>query len=285
MVPTAAYAACQRIVRQAGTNFYLGMRLLPDHKRMAMYAVYAWSRLCDDAVDEYRGPEAEIKLREAESLLERAMDDGWARDGHPVVVALGDAIRRFRLSPEPFWGLLEGMRIDLDRVRFQTVPELVQYCRKVAGTIGQLCVEIFGYTDQRARAIAIDMGVALQMTNILRDLREDVRRDRIYLPREDFEAAGYSVEDLAAGRVTPAFHRLLALEVARTRAYYQRAAQLFPLIQRDARLCAQVLYAVYYELLARIESSGFDVLRQRVRVPTRRKLQLMGALLWRRESG
>jgi phytoene synthase len=280
----AAYAACQRIVRQAGTNFYFGMRLLPDAKRLGMYAVYAWSRLCDDAVDEYRGAAAEAHLQEAQHILERAFGEHWEADGHPVVEALGDTIRRFRLSPEPFYGLLEGMRIDLGRVRFQTFGEVAHYCRKVAGTIGQLCIEIFGYSDTRARALAEDMGIALQMTNILRDLREDVARDRIYLPEEDMKACGYREEELQAGINNAGFQRLMALEVARTRQYYHRAAQLFPLVHRDARLCAQALYSIYYELLSRIESSGYDVLRGRIRVPTRRKLQLMGALLWRRES-
>lgn len=280
-----AYAVCRKMVRSAGTNFYYGMRLLPVQKRSAMHAVYAWSRICDDAVDEFYGDEARARLGTARDLLERALGPGHAVDRHPVVQALGDAIERFRLPEEPFFELIQGMLMDVEPRVYRTFAEVRQYCERVAGTIGQICVGIFGYSDPAACAMASDMGVALQITNILRDLREDVERGRIYLPGEELAEAGYTLDDLRSARRTPPFYALMEKQARRAHEYYGRAAALFPLIEEDARLCANVLYGIYYELLLRIENTGFDVFSARVRVPTSQKLRLVGALLWQRQIG
>jgi phytoene synthase len=274
-----AYARCRAATRRAGTNFYFGMQLLPRPKRRALWALYAFCRRCDDAVDEHAGAEAARELARAEDLADRAFGGAWAADPDPVVVALGDAIRRFGLPREPFDELLAGMRMDLEGHRYRSFDDLRLYCERVAGTVGLLSVHVFGFRDPRAPDLAVDMGIALQLTNILRDLKEEVARGRVYLPEAEMEAAGYSREDLFALRQTEAFARLMAAQVRRARWYYARARELFPLVAPDARLCPMALHAIYRELLERIEASGYDVFRARPRVPTARKLQLIAGLL------
>jgi phytoene synthase len=275
-----AYEHCRRVTREAASNFYFGMRLLPPGKRRALWAVYAYSRRCDDAVDDHEGEQARAKLAEARRVAERAFGERYAEDHDPVALALGDAIRRYRMPREPFLALLAGMEMDLQARPYASFEELRLYCERVAGAVGVLCLSVFGYSDPAAPALAVDMGVALQLTNILRDLKEDSRRGRVYLPLDELAEAGYGVADLARGLRTPAFHHLMARQVARARAYFQRAAALFDLVDADARPCLMALCGVYREILDRIEGCGYDVFGRRVRLPTPRKLRLVGSLLW-----
>lgn len=276
----AAYRQCRAIVRRAGSSFYWGMRLLPPTKRAAVYAVYAWCRLCDDAVDEAQGPEARERLESAADLLRVVFGARWNEADHPVARALGDAVRRFRLPAEPFWELLDGMRMDLAPVVYDTFADVRRYCEKVAGTVGRLLVEIFGYRDPDASRLAVDMGIALQLTNILRDLREDVARGRIYLPRQDLAATGLGPEDLAVPNPGPAFDRLMALELSRTQEYYARAARLLELLAADARLAAGMLYGVYYAIWSQIRAHPRVVLARRVRPSMPRRLGILVRTAW-----
>jgi phytoene synthase len=221
------------------------------------------------------------RLDAVRSVLQRAEGALYAADGHPVVQALGDAIRRFGLPHTAFADILRGMEMDLQGVRYERFDDLRLYCERVAGAVGRLCLEVFGYRDADAPRLGVEMGIALQLTNVLRDLREDLQLGRIYLPREEVEAAGYSLEDLRALRHTPAFDRLLAQQVRRAQGYYQRAEALFAMVEPDARLSLMALHAIYRELLSVVAASGGEVLRCRVRVPTARKLLLVGTLLLR----
>lgn len=275
-----AYIACKKLTRQAGTSFYYGMSLLPVVKRQSMYAVYAWSRLCDDAVDEFQGNEANSHLERAEQVLNEALDLNYNQSDDPIVYALGDTIRRFHMSVEPFYDLLKGMYMDVEPPLYRTFDELKLYMQRVAGSIGQLCVEIFGASDPEANQLAIDMGIAFQLTNILRDLKEDIELGRIYLPTEELDEFGYSPDDLKALRRTPSFYELMAFETQRAHHYYERARQLFSMIEKDALRCIKMLYSVYYELLKKIEQDGYEVFERRIRVSTPRKLVLMGESLW-----
>ncbi|GEO25969.1 phytoene synthase [Alicyclobacillus acidoterrestris] len=278
---TQAYKYCAKSTRQAGSSFYYGMRLLPPAKRMAMYAIYAWSRICDDAVDDFHGQTAEEHLQRAERIYLDAYEEGYASHPNPVVQALGDSVRRFHIPKEPFAGLLDGMRIDMEAVRFKTFAELERYCEYVAGTIGQMCVHIFGYRDPAAFQWARDMGIALQLTNILRDLKEDAKRGRVYLPLEEMGRVGYSVEDLVTSRTTPAFYALMNEQTRRAKAYYERARNLFPLVESDSLRCLRVLYLMYYEILNKIQSTGFNVFGERIHVSGSKKLQLVWGALWK----
>lgn len=237
--------------------------------------------MCDDAVDEHAPAEARSLLARAGAVLEDAFGPRQASAQDPVTPALADAVRRFDLPREAFAAILRGMQMDLERRTYETFAELEEYCRCVAGAVGRLCLGVFGYSDPAAVPLAEDMGTALQLTNILRDLKEDVARGRIYLPRAEMEAAGYLPEDLRALRRTPAFARLMTEQVARAHAYYDRSERLFPLVSADARLCPMALHAIYRELLTCIEASGYNVFGPRLRVSTARKLQLVGGLLVR----
>jgi phytoene synthase len=280
MDPVAsAYRACADRVRRAGSSFYYGMRLLPAAKRNAMYAVYAWSRICDDAVDDYEGIEAEQHLAQAQALYERALDDDWAAASNPVSVALGHAIRHFDLSDWPFRDLLDGMRMDLTPRVYPTVEEFELYCRRVAGTVGTLCVEIFGYTHPSAADRAVDLGIALQMTNIVRDLKEDLGRGRLYLPLTDLEASGVSIEEVFRGDPLPGLTGLVMRQVDRAHSYYAKAADLFEWVEPDSLACLRLLHGVYRLTLDKIEEVGYDVWHTRVSVTRAEKLRVLGRAL------
>ncbi|MCL8207550.1 MAG: squalene/phytoene synthase family protein [Actinomycetia bacterium] len=275
-----AYGQCGAIVRRAGSSFYWGMRLLPPPKRAAVYAVYAWCRVCDDAVDEAEGADAAQRLEAAADLVRVAFGAHWREADHPVAQALGDAVRRFCLPAEPFWELVEGMRMDLVPAVYATFADVRRYCEKVAGTVGRILVEIFGYRDPDARRLAVDMGIALQLTNILRDLREDMARGRLYLPQEDLAAAGLDLQDLASRHPGPAFDRLMALELSRAQAYYARAARLLGLLAEDARLAAGMLYGVYYAIWSQIRAHPRQVLTRRVGLSLPRRMGILGRAVW-----
>lgn len=270
-----AYRACAVQVRQAGSSFYYGMRTLPAPKRRAIYAVYAWTRLCDDAVDDFEGEEAERRLTLAEDTYESALGQDWADAADPVSVALGDAVRRFGLSDRPFRALVRGMRMDLSPRAYQTFEDLELYCRRVAGAVGILCIEIFGYSDLRARKLAVQMGVALQITNILRDLREDALRGRIYLPVEDMRRYGVSADDVMGGTLSEAMVELLSKEAARAQARYDEANGLFSLVSADSCACLGLLYDVYSLTLNKIEQAGYDVWSRPVGLSAADKLRLL----------
>lgn len=275
-----AYSACRTIVRQSGSSFYYGMRLLPEAKRRSIYAVYAWSRMCDDAVDDHEGEAADRKLESVRELLEQSIADRYSDHASPVVHALGDSIRRFELPLRPFYGLLEGMRMDIEQTAYQTFDDLREYLTRVAGTVGELCIGIFGTRRSVAKELANDMGVALQLTNIIRDLKEDVLRGRVYLPTNELAQFGYSVEDMHELRESPAFYDMMAYQVQRAHEYFDRAQGLFNLVESDALRSLSLLYSVYLELLESIERDGYHVFTHRIRVSTPRKLLLAGGALW-----
>lgn len=280
-----AYRVCTERVKQAGSSFYQGMRLLPRPKRMAMYAIYAWSRVCDDAVDDYSGEEARHQLSRAATLYEEATKDNWQDASDAISIALGDAIHRFHLSDEPFRALLRGMQMDMTSRLYPTYQDLEEYCLNVAGSIGTLCVEVFGYKDSEARSLGAKLGVALQLTNILRDLKEDAQRGRCYLPVEDLEKYQVQPSDLIEPHLTPALIALLSHEADIAKELYIEATGLFDLIESDSILCLRLLYGVYYLILEKIEALGFDVWNNhRVRVSRRETLQLMGGALWQQNG-
>lgn len=304
-------AACLQTTRRAAKNFYYGIRLLPRVKRGALCAIYAWSRLCDDAVDApavsatpqgwmalpmpQAAPPPETAAGEGRdgtadplarprAVLQRAQGPGYARDADPVVHALGDAIRRFALPEPAFAAILRGMEMDLSGTRYETFDQLRVYCACVAGAVGELCLAVFGYTDPQAPALGVEMGVALQLTNILRDLREDLGMGRIYLPHEEIAAAGYSLDDLRALRRTPAFDLLLTQQVDRASDLFARSERLFAMVAPDARLCLMVLHGVYRALLADIAARPDALMSRRIQVSTARKLRMaLGLMLHQRQ--
>jgi phytoene synthase len=278
------------------TSFYYSFLVLPQRKRHAIIAVWDFCRAVDDAVDEVV-PEEDWKGGLTPAARQQASQEiaGWRRElteiyggapRSPQGLALQPFVGEFTLPREQFEALIDGVEMDLNHARYRTFGDLSEYCRRVASSVGLICLEIFGYRDPRARDYAHSLGMALQLTNIIRDVAVDLRRGRVYLPAEHLERFGVTVEALAAGRMTPAIRELLRYECGEARAYYARAAQLLPPGDRHSLVAAEIMGAIYFEILRRIERSGYDVLSGRIRVPRPQRAVIalrvwLGALLSR----
>jgi phytoene synthase len=249
------------------TSFYYSFLVLPPRKRSAIIAVWDFCRAVDDAVDE--APDS----RDAHSRLSLWRDELAAlykageTPSTPQGRALQPYIAEFQLPRRPFDDLIDGVEMDLAHVSYQTFAELADYCRRVASAVGLVCVEIFGYRDPGARSYAVDLGMALQLTNIIRDVAADLQKGRVYLPAEDLARFRVTEDDLRAGRMTPAVRALMRFECERARFYYTKAAATLPAIDRRNLLAAEIMGAIYFEILRRVERSGYDVFSQRIRVP------------------
>jgi phytoene synthase len=275
-----AYRHCQELTRREAKNFYYGFVLLPPPKRQAICVSYAFARGCDDIADANLEPEEKVRrLAEYRRQLEQCLQ------GHPsgpVFLALQDTIHRYRIPPEYFRQLIDGVEMDLTVCRYPTFADLRRYCYGVASTVGLISIEIFGYRDgPQARQHAEDLGIALQLTNILRDIREDAERGRIYIPQDEMERFGYSEADIFNGLANEAFLRLMQFQVARAREYFQRGRRLLPLLPRRCRACTAVLQGIYHRMLERIEAQPSAVLRERVSLSGGQKLALAGRELVR----
>jgi len=252
-----------------GSNFYFSFLFLPPEKRAALFAVYAFCREVDDLVDEPRSgvdPRAEIaRWRERIAAL---YTGAAASPGHPIAARLQAALARFPLPRHAFLDLLDGVEMDLNSARYATWGELQEYCRRVASAVGLLAIEIFGYRNPASRDYAVDLGLALQLTNIVRDVGADAARGRIYLPAEDLDRFQVPADDLLARRDTPALRKLLAFECQRARGLYFRAEATLPAEDRMSLFAAEIMGRIYYRILERIERGGFDVLERRRTLPT-----------------
>jgi phytoene synthase len=256
-----AYRICERVTRKAAANFYYGIRLLPPDKRRAMSAVYAYARRVDDIGD--GDLPAERKLADLaatrQALTEVDPDDA-------VMVALADSKVRFPLPAEAFTDLLDGVQLDVTGTRFETFDELVVYSRAVAGSIGRVCVGIFGASEmERALPLADDLGVAMQITNVLRDVREDYERGRVYLPAEDLRRFACS-EDLESSP-PEATAELIRFEAERGREWFARGLRLLPLLDARSRACVRAMTGIYRRILTQIDRDPRQILSRRVSLP------------------
>ncbi len=274
------------------TNFYYSFLVLPAEKRRAIIAVWDFCRAVDDAVDNApgEGPARDRAARDEISRwrLELGRCFGEGTPETPQGQALAPVVRDFNIAREPFESLIEGVEMDLGDRRYATFGELYQYCIRVASAVGLMCLDIFGARDHRARQYAIDLGVALQLTNILRDVPEDLQRGRIYIPLEDLDAHGCSEDDLrnelrlAGGGVrSPAVKALLRAQGARAREYYRRAAHALPKADVRRLIAPEIMAAIYRAILRRIERRDYDVFSGVVRIPRRRRA-VIAALTWAR---
>jgi phytoene synthase len=276
----AAYDHCQALTRREAKNFYYGFLLLSARRRRAIYAAYAFARECDDIVDAGLPPEeASVSLAAYRESLDRCL--AGSPQG-PVFLALGDAVSRYEIPHEYFYRLIEGVETDLSVHRYEDFEQLRRYCYLVASVVGLISIEVFGYRGGgEARRHAEDLGIALQLTNILRDLQEDLQRDRIYLPRDELARFGYSEDELRAGQANEAFRSLMAFQVARARGFYDSGRKLFPFLPRRARACVGVMAGIYSRILADIERDPETVLRRRLSLSAGQKLALAGRELVR----
>jgi len=259
------------------TSFYYSFLVLPPRKRQAIVAVWDFCRAVDDAVDEIV-PEHEWAGGLTPDARARASMQiaGWRSEleavytGTPTLsqgVALQPFAREFGLPRVHFEQLIEGVEMDLACSRYQNFEALTEYCRRVASAVGLVCLKIFGYRDQGAKAYAESLGLALQLTNIIRDVGVDLRRGRIYLPMEDLRRFGVDEADLRRGVVTDAVAALLRFECDRARDFYRRAASQLPRIDARSLVAAEIMGGIYYGILQRIERAGYDVFSRRIRVP------------------
>ncbi len=259
------------------TSFYYSFLALPARKRQAIVAVWDFCRAVDDAVDEPGDRDPACALNQWRDEVARLYD---GRDpATPQGVQLRPFIAEFNLPRSAFDDLIDGVAMDLQRTRYATFEELRQYCLRVASAVGLICVEIFGYRSLQTRDYAIDLGIALQLTNIIRDIRPDLARGRMYVPMQDLQQCGCTEEELRAGVVTENVRRLLQYEIDRARQFYRKAAAALP--PRDERrlVAARIMGAIYYDLLRAIERSGYDVFRQHVRV-SRTRQAVIAATTW-----
>lgn len=263
---------CQQKVVESGTSFYYAFLFLPTEKRQAIHALYAFCREVDDVVDECEDPAVAVaKLswwRQEVALLESGQPT------HPVMIALKAVRERFDLPLEYFNEIIDGMAMDLEYSRYPDFKSLSLYCYRVAGVVGLLSAEIFGVTDRKTLRYATELGTALQLTNIIRDVGEDARRGRIYIPVDELQQFNVPASDIMNARETPEFQALMAFQAERAQGYYTSALNTLPAADRSAQRPGLIMAAVYQTLLEEITNDGFQVLKQKTALPPLRKLWL-----------
>jgi 15-cis-phytoene synthase len=262
-----SYAHCRRTARKRAKNFYYSFLLLSREKRNAMCAIYAFMRYSDDLSDE-PGASKE-KMTAWRSALDRALAGDTS--GHPALPAFRDTVDRFRIPHQYFHDMIEGVASDLEPRRIGDFTQLYRYCYQVASVVGLSIIHIFGFEDARALVLAEKCGIAFQLTNILRDVREDAGLDRVYLPAEDLRRYGVEFEALRDGLRSTGFERLMAYEAERARTYYEESRPLLGLVHADSRPSLWALIEIYSRLLDRIVESDYDVLRGRIRLSAAEK--------------
>ena len=297
-----AYRFCREVAKREAQNFYWAFRVLPRHKSDAMCAVYAFMRRADDISDD-ESKTIEARRQQMAEWLQawRASRPAGASSQDPVFLALGHTQKQFGIPDELLEELVAGTTMDLEPraselesvQTYATFEDLYRYCYLVASVVGLVCIRIFGYTDARAEQLAEETGVAFQLTNILRDVKEDVERGRVYLPMDLMDEFGETVEELhqlAGGRAMTERERgMLATLAIRAEKYYLAANKLIPLLDRDSRAAMWVLVTIYHRLLGRIADRRMEVFRERAALSKGEKLRVLarGAALaaWNRVVG
>jgi len=270
---------CQERAAKSGSSFYYSFLFLPPPQRRAITALYAFCREVDDVVDECREPEV---ARATLAWWREEVGQLFAGNPqHPVTRALVPAVERYNLPEEQFQEIIDGMEMDLDQNRYPTFTELRLYCHRAAGVVGQLSAEIFGYSDRQTTRYAHDLGIAFQLTNIIRDVGEDAARDRIYLPQDEMAKYGVTAADLRQGETNEPVRALLAMQIRRAREYYGRAFSRLPEEDRYPQRAGLIMAAIYLHTLDRIEQAGCPITTTPLRLSPWRKLWIA----WRTARG
>lgn len=282
---TDAYEYCRQLTQRASKTFYWGSVFLPQPKRQAVWAIYAFCRMVDDIVDEeVDSASPAIGHLQGASSPTRAIDD-WRRaltrlyergiaTDNLILQAWEHMLGYYPVPLKPALDLLSGVEMDLKQQRYLNFDELYLYCYRVAGTVGLMTLPIFGYENDEALNYAVDLGIALQLTNILRDIGEDVRRNRIYLPLDEIERFGYSEDDLMHGIINDAFRELVCFQMERADNYYQKGICGVDLLDVDCRLAVRLSGTLYRCILDRIRNNNFDVFTMRASVPLPTKVRM-----------
>lgn len=266
MTLEASYQHCAEVARKRARNFYYSFLALPKQKRLAMCALYAFMRECDDLSDEAGATLSALDRWRAD--LDSSLAGRMA--SHAVWPALADTVERFRIPPRYLHEMIDGVSSDLVPHRVETFDDLYRYCYLVASVVGITTIHVFGFDDPAALPLAEKCGIAFQLTNIIRDVKEDALIGRVYLPAEDLRRFNVAPESLSGG-LTPELRRLLEFEAERARRYYDESRPLLGMIHADSRPALWALIEIYSRLLSRIQSRGYDVMQGRIRLSTLEK--------------
>ncbi|MGH7235862.1 MAG: presqualene diphosphate synthase HpnD [Nitrospiraceae bacterium] len=285
MTPSEAQAYCTAVTKRSGSNFYYSFLFLPPARREAMYAVYAFCREVDSVVDD--APPGNDPREQLQRWRDELNATYLGIPTFPVTICLAGHARRLEIPQKLFEDLLAGVEMDLTTRRYATFDDLRLYCYRVASVVGLICLKVFGTRSPLASEYAINLGIAFQLTNILRDLGADAERGRIYLPQEDLTRFGCPEQDLLTRTYSPSFLELMRFECERTRKFYEaarRVAQVLPAEDRRALTVAEIMRAVYARILRRIESSGYRVFGRRISLAPPYRLAI-AAGVWLRSRG
>lgn len=289
------HRACRAIAHKHGANFSVGFRFLPAAKRRAVYAAYAWCRIADDLADEdlsdprlALGGNSKHSSESSTPEKRQQLLDDWQREldacyagnpSHPVTIALADALQDFSIPRSAFVALLDGCRLDMIKTRYATFAELLHYCELVATSISDISLSIFGYRTPDALTHGRNLATALQLTNVTRDIADDLSRNRIYLPAEDLERFGVSEKDLFARVETENVRRLVEFQIDRAHSYFRAAEPLLGELQFDARFPTLLMGGIYATVLEKLREDPFTAIRERLSLSPMQKILVVGSRL------
>jgi len=283
-----AYALCRDLTRTHAKTFYMATRFLPNEKQRSVFAIYALCRYVDDLVDETEDMVLRDKvdysgIQERVNRWKEMLSDAYEGKTvtNPILVAFADVLKRKHIPIEQPFELIEGVCMDLYKDRYETFGELREYSYKVASTVGLMVSEVFGYDSDEALERAVDLGIAMQLTNILRDVGEDLTKDRIYLPKEDLDRFGVGESDLFRHRMSGPFIELMKYQIARAREYYARADEGIEMLEKDSRLPVYLARYNYGRILNKIEQNGYNPFDQRAYLNATEKLSILPGILYR----
>ena len=263
---------CVDKCRSSGSSFTSSFRFLPADKRRAMTVLYAFCREIDDVVDECS--DADVARTTLNWWRNEVAAIYGGQPTHPVCIALVDIVKQFDLPQEHLLEIVDGMEMDLDQPRYPDFKSLQLYCYRVASVVGLLSAQIFGYSDRETLKYAHDLGTPFQLTNIIRDVGEDARRNRIYLPMDEMQQFGVTASDILNANETENFHKLMAFQIERARRYYRQAFGHLPAADRKAQRAGLIMAEIYLAVLNEVERSGCHVLRERVSLTPSYKIWL-----------
>ena len=273
-----AYDYCEQITRNEARNFYYAFITLPMRKKRAIYTAYAFCRRCDDAVDNSESTtEKKRLLDEIENNLKSGINlDKLILENNPIILATCAIIKEFNIPQQYFFDVIQGVRMDIEFTSFNSFDEVKEYCYKVASVIGLICIKIFGYSNPKAIDYAIDFGLAMQLTNILRDILDDLNENRCYLAFEEMDKFNYSINQLRESLYNDDFIQMMKFEVDRAKRYFESGSRLLPLVDTDSRICLVILSKIYSKILKKIERSNYNIFQTDYRLNTFEKLSIMG---------
>lgn len=273
-----SFAHCEHVAKTQAKNFYYSFLTLTPERKAAMCAIYAFMRYSDDVSDEAAEDKTKAdQMRQWRTALDRAFAGDYGDS--LILPAFHETVLRYHIPASYFHDLIDGTEMDLTKTRYATWDELHQYCYRVASIVGFVCIHVWGFDERDGRAMqyAEACGLAFQLTNILRDIKEDADRDRIYLPQEDLQRFGVTEQELKQGELTDRFRALMRYETERAKGFYQQAHELFPLIHKAGRPTLSIMLNIYRGILNSIEGRNYDVYSQRARVSTVKKLGIVAS--------